>query len=549
MEPLRQAAAESTGKSERVAAAETAWAEAVAPLGLGPRTAFAELLQACGKRRAVIDALGRSEIASETRAGLARQHIAWAERIAACLGVEVAPLESLLAAADLRTNVVQKAEQAATKHRGVLEAARRAVPDKMETLEEANAAMDRWRERWVGLLERLRRPPDESPVAVAAALDGIAGLEKHHREAVSLAERIRGMEADLGRFATTVGALASEVGQEARANAAETARALIDRATAAAAAEAACGQALQHTRSAADAEEKARLELRDVQGTLDAVVASCGAADAEGAEMRIAASRAHADQVGRRDAARAKLLEHGDGLAAHALRSEADAVPIDEMSSRHRAAEDAAASAQAQAEDASVALNAAMTELDLGAASTEALETRADHEAAVAAFDRLLEDQLVLHLAGTMLEDAVREVEDTMGGSALARTSQTFSAVTDDTYTLERHDGPTGEELYALGRAFPNERKTLAELSEGTRDQLYLALRMEALRGHCQSAMAVPFIADDILQTFDDNRAAAALRALCELSADLQVIVLKHHPHLQAIAGTLSPGSVELLEL
>ncbi len=99
---------------------------------------------------------------------------------------------------------------------------------------------------------------------------------------------------------------------------------------------------------------------------------------------------------------------------------------------------------------------------------------------------------------------------------------------------LQSHDGPKGEELYAVEQAFPNERKELTELSEGTRDQLYLALRMEALRGRCQSAMAVPFIADDILQTFDDERAAAALRALCELSANLQVIVLDTPP---AFAG------------
>ena len=148
-----------------------------------------------------------------------------------------------------------------------------------------------------------------------------------------------------------------------------------------------------------------------------------------------------------------------------------------------------------------------------------------------------------------MLGDAMRDVEESMGGSALALTSEAFSAVTGGAYVLQSHDGPKGEELYAIEQAFPNERKELTEISEGTRDQLYLALRMEALRGHCQSAMAVPFIADDILQTFDDERAAAALQALCELSTDLQVIVLTHHPHLQAVAEACMPGFVKFLEL
>jgi uncharacterized protein YhaN len=380
-------------------------------------------------------------------------------------------------------------------------------------------------------------------------LDGIATLERHHRDALSFAGRIGDIEEDFARFAKTVSALALEVEQAAGPSADDSARSLIERANAASRAEAAWDQAERAMRSAAEAEQKARDNLRDALARLDSVIAACGAADAEGAEARIAASRAHADQVARRDAARAKLLEHSDGLSTAVLRAEADAVSVEEMPSKRQAAEVAAASAQARAEKASVALSASQATLDLAAASTEALEAQADHEAAVAAFDRLLEDQLALHLASTMLADAMREVEETMGGSALARTSHTFSAVTGGAYVLRNHDGPTGEELYAIEQAFPDELKALTDLSEGTRDQLYLALRMEALRGHCQSAMSVPFIADDILQTFDDGRAGAALRALCELSADLQVIVLTHHPHLQTLADSICLDSVQSITL
>lgn len=548
-EPLRQASVDEAETFGTLVAAETEWAKALAPLALGPRTTIGELRQVYGIRRTLLDALASSEVAAQAHAGLARQHLAWAERLASCLGVEAAPLASLLAAADQRVAKAQKAEQAVTKRQAVLDGARRAVPDAAHTLAEAVAAMDRWQAAWAILLGQLGRPTDESPAAVAAALDGIAALERHHLDALSLAKRIGDMEADLDRFAETVSALALEIGQTAGATAAETARGLIARAAAASLAEAAWGQAQQAMRSAAEAEKIARDNLRDAQAKLDAVIASCGATDAEAAEARIAASRAHADHVARRDAARAKLLEEGDGLSTDMLREEADAVPVEEMLSRRLAADEAAASAQSRAEAASVALSESQSALDRAAASTEPMEAQAEHEGAIATFGRLLEDQLVLQLASTMLGNAMREVEDTMGGSALGRASEAFSAVTGGAYALEIHDSAAGEELYAVERAFPNERKTLTELSEGTRDQLYLALRMEALRGHCQSAMAVPFIADDILQTFDDGRAAAALRALCELSTDLQVIVLTHHPHLQAVAETLAAGSVQFIRL
>ena len=554
VEPLRQAAAVEAMAEESLTAAGRAWADAVAGLRLGPLTTIGGLRQACDARRLVVDALARLETAQAAQAALAARHLAWAGRLSACMGVPSATLGALLAEADQRVATARQAEQAVTKRQTMLEAARRALPEAQETFDAADAAMTRWQTAWGELLQRLGRPADESTAAVTAMLEQVAGLEKHHRDAEALAGRIGGIVADLARFAETVSALALEVGHldgtpPLATNASETARALIERAGAASRMEAAWHQAEQASHAAAEAEAEADLALRDVLAKLDAVVASCGAKDADAAEARIAASRAHVDQTRLRDAARAKLIEHGDGLDTDALRAEAEAVTVDAMIARRQAAEDQATAAQERAEEAAVALNTIRTELNVAAASTAATEARAEHEAAIARFERLLEDQLVLHLASTMLGDAMREVKDTTGGSALAQTSAAFAAVTDGAYSLKVVDSPTGEALFATELAYPEELKALTELSEGTRDQLYLALRMEALRGHCQSAMAVPFIADDILQTFDDGRAAAALRALCALSVDLQVIVLTHHPHLRAIATGLGPGLVRLVEL
>ncbi len=547
-EPLWQAASDKAQAADALAVAESEWTAAVAPLQLDSRSTITELRHACDARRALIEALTRSEVATAAEVALTRRHLAWADRLAGLMGVPTASLASLLALADQRAAAAQAAERAGVKRQATIESATRAVADALQTQLRAERAMCGWRDRWGRLLERLHRPDGESPAAVSAVLDGIAGLEKHYRDGLSLAGRIADMQADLGRFASLVTGLTKEVRQSEAATPAETARALIARFAAAAAAEAAWGQAGRALAEAVETERKAQGNLREEQAKLAAVVASCGAPDADGAEARIAASRAHADQVARRDAAREKLTEHGDGLPIAALRLEAEAVSVEEMALRRQSAEDAAASAQSRAETASAALNDLRRVLDQASNSTEALEAGADHEAAVATFDRALEEQLVLHLASTMLGDAMRAVEDGMGGSALARTSEAFSAVTDGAYGLESHDGPEGEELFAVEHAYPNERKALDDLSEGTRDQLYLALRLEALRNHCASAAALPFIADDVLQTFDDNRAKAALRALCDLSTDLQVIVLTHHPHLANIAKTLG-GLVQPLEL
>lgn len=48
-------------------------------------------------------------------------------------------------------------------------------------------------------------------------------------------------------------------------------------------------------------------------------------------------------------------------------------------------------------------------------------------------------------------------------------------------------------------------------LSEGTADQLYLALRLASPEHHAQAGRMMPLVLADVFMTFDDERAAAAL--------------------------------------
>ena len=52
----------------------------------------------------------------------------------------------------------------------------------------------------------------------------------------------------------------------------------------------------------------------------------------------------------------------------------------------------------------------------------------------------------------------------------------------------------------------------------------------------------VPFIADDIMETFDDFRAEEALRLFAEMAKVGQVIYLTHHDHLCGIAQRTIPN-------
>jgi len=73
-------------------------------------------------------------------------------------------------------------------------------------------------------------------------------------------------------------------------------------------------------------------------------------------------------------------------------------------------------------------------------------------------------------------------------------------------------------------------------MSEGTRDQLYLALRLASIEQYLQHNSPVPLIFDDILVNFDDERSRATLEILSSLSEKTQILFFTHHLRLVELA-------------
>jgi len=74
-------------------------------------------------------------------------------------------------------------------------------------------------------------------------------------------------------------------------------------------------------------------------------------------------------------------------------------------------------------------------------------------------------------------------------------------------------------------------------MSEGTRDQLYLSLRLAAVEQARARGVTLPFIADDLFITFDENRAEAGFATLAALARHQQILFLTHHAHLATMAA------------
>ena len=76
-------------------------------------------------------------------------------------------------------------------------------------------------------------------------------------------------------------------------------------------------------------------------------------------------------------------------------------------------------------------------------------------------------------------------------------------------------------------------------MSVGSRDQLYLALRLATLEQHLSKGEPMPFVVDDILIGFDDNRTRVCLEVLVELAASTQVLLFTHHRRVLELADAI----------
>lgn len=101
-------------------------------------------------------------------------------------------------------------------------------------------------------------------------------------------------------------------------------------------------------------------------------------------------------------------------------------------------------------------------------------------------------------------------------------------------------DDKGGNVLWVVRRS--GQMVEISELSEGTVDQLYLALRLASLEHYDEIEQTMPLVMDDVFMTFDDERSAAALRVLDKMSDRFQVVLFTHHFHLTELTVRALPS-------
>jgi exonuclease SbcC len=152
-------------------------------------------------------------------------------------------------------------------------------------------------------------------------------------------------------------------------------------------------------------------------------------------------------------------------------------------------------------------------------------------------------------IAFALLSEALRRFRDRAQGPMLKAASEYFERMTRGEF-VRLHSDDLGKEPVLIAQRNSGSRIRVEEMSEGTLDQLYLALRLAALDVRRAAGVDLPLILDDVLMTSDEDRSGAILAALADFARGNQVLVFTHHRHIADVAGQcVSPETLTLVPL
>lgn len=153
-----------------------------------------------------------------------------------------------------------------------------------------------------------------------------------------------------------------------------------------------------------------------------------------------------------------------------------------------------------------------------------------------------VEHYVKLHIASQILTRAIERYRKENESPILEAASSYFKIMTQGTFSgLKADFDDKGNPVIKAVRTSDDMPLAIEQMSDGSRDQLFLSLRLGGLSRHLDANGGMPFIVDDVLVNFDDDRAAAALKALSELAGRTQIVFFTHHKHLVELAEKAVP--------
>ena len=433
-------------------------------------------------------------------------------------------------------------QAAAVQHTQALQTLQREIAEAEHTERALLSAAQPVRERLQDACTRLHLPADATPEVINARLAEWQDWGEAHRRHAEQALQLKQGQAAEQAVVDEAQALAALLGEALGTHLDAWVDGVVDRLQASREAH---RQQAELTRQVQDeARRRARIQsdLDAAITELAALVQQAGVNTEDGlvdAEVRSEHRRAMADRLQHQrsqlagasekdlNALRQQLLDQ-DSLALDVERQ----TLTDEIQ-RLEGLEQAAISAEHLAASNLAAIDT----------SDEAARAREEMESALARYRSGVRPWAQLKLAEALLSEVLKRHREKAQGPVVALAGRYFEMMTAGRFVRLVVDAD-GDKPMLLAQPAQGQPVGIAGLSEGTADQLYLALRLAALEVQRTPDRLMPLVLDDVLMTADDQRAACMLQALEAFSLGGQVLLFSHHQHLTDIARRVLGGDV-----
>ena len=516
---------------------EEAWRDLWTPSRLSPKSPET-MIEWLRLRAQLCDKLHVRLGVESRRQQIQRRLLAFEEELRKAIDIEGSP----------DTLVAEARQRAQRAHDASLQIARleRDLPGRQQELEQlqrdqedVGRQQELWSGRWQDLLRELGFPEQWDIRLTSRMLSELTNARVKYQSVHTLEKRIEEMGATVSDFERRIAQLCGSLAHDLRSHPAEEATQQLNDRLAEAKQAAKAQTSLFTQRGRTDQRLKAKqTQLDQLTKRIDELRQTAGVtSDDEFERMATDAAKRKvlSDEIEtlRRDIGRIAASEEPSVFQAELLNAESDALAL--------------AGSQAKEELAGVEADyeRAVEEAALARKRVEDLDGqhRANELAQKLESDRAelrdaVERWAPLVLAEALLAEAITRFEREHQPAMLRDVGQLFARLTRDRYTgLRRKLDEQG--TLVLAEAGGRDKEP-SQLSRGTREQLYLAMRLAYARHYCRENEPLPLVMDDVLVNFDDKRSEAALDMLIEVAQEIQIIFLTcHQDTIQRIQSRL----------
>ena len=408
-----------------------------------------------------------------------------------------------------------------------------------------------WQQRWRAALAELGLDAHLDVEAGRAALDVLDSAREHARASRDLAAERADLVARQRRFENRLAQVLEATGRAA--NEGDTAEQSVQRLSAA------LREAqTRHDRLQTRASDRQRhgeqigehqATQADARRRIDTLCRQAGVADAQALETVIARVERRRALVDEQAATAETLADQGDGQALDNLIAAVEASDLDSLREQIDALADQLKDVDDELGPARDARNEARADFETIGGDDRAVTAAAERQTALADMQDAAERYLRVGTAALLLKWAGQRYAMDKQRPLIERGSALMNQLTGGSFERLAGDFDERDELQIVGVRADGSRVTPPGMSEGTRDQLYLALRIAAIEDYLQRATPLPVVADDLFINFDDERAMAGLDVLAGLAEKTQVLFFTHHQHLRDMAAEKLGNRVQTHDL